>query len=87
MGRLFPDEDGDLKCANCGFTEYFVPTKPDKPDATFTDREKDQINDALHEQYMRAKGNARRSKLESSQLWNLEHAEFIDKLMKKVRNL
>lgn len=87
MGRMFPDEDGDRKCANCGFTEYFIPEERSPSGEVLSEREKNQINDALHEQYMRAKGNARRSKLESSKIWNLEHAEFIDNLMTKIRNL
>ncbi len=87
IGRFGRDEDGWLKCINCGFTKAEEEAPKTVPDEILTEREKYQINDALTEQFMRAKGNARRSKLESSRVMNLEHAEFIENLMEKVRNL
>ena len=87
IGRFGPNEDG-LKCYNCGFIIY-AEDQPEPPprEILFTKREKDQILDALTEQYMRAKGNARRSKLESSKVINLEHAEFINNLMSRIKEL
>jgi hypothetical protein len=86
IGRLRPTEDG-LQCYNCSFTQYAEDPPEDSSESLFTKRQKEQILDALQEQYMRARGNARRSKLESSKVINEEHAAFINGLMSYVKGL
>lgn len=87
-GLLRPTDDG-FECWNCSYVKYTNSAGPIEEDqkTKLSDREKHQIVDALQEQYMRAKGNARRSKLESSKIMNLEHAGFISDLMDKIKDM
>ncbi len=45
------------------------------------------IVDALTEQYLRAKGNIRRSRLETTRRLNTEKAGYLDELIERVKRL
>lgn len=89
VGLLRPTEDG-LKCWSCGFIkpdERPVSRNSVQKESILTPWEKNQIIDALQEQYMRARGNVRRSKLESSRELLTIRADKLDALMQKVKDL
>jgi DNA-directed RNA polymerase subunit M/transcription elongation factor TFIIS len=84
-GLLRPTDDG-LKCWNCGYVKEVKESLViEDQESTFSAWEKNQIVDALQEQYMRARGNVRRSKLESSKELLTIRADKLAALMKKVR--
>lgn len=76
--------DDDPSCVNCG---YIPPTITHYQNGTLSEREKFIINDALTEQYLRAKGNTRRSALPLTIQLNNQKAEEIENLMKKMEKL
>ncbi len=45
------------------------------------------IVDALTEQYLRARGNVRRSKLDLTRRLNTEKADYLDSLIARIRRL
>ncbi len=88
-GLLRPTEDGTLKCYNCSREfqlEEDVPEAPEEGNRDLTDWEKNQLIDALTEQWLRAKGNIRRTKLEGSKQIAIEKAEGLKNLIERVKN-
>lgn len=86
---------GELVCSACSRRILLPPAskastnghQPDQSESALTEGDVFVIVDALTEQYLRAKGNIRRSRLETTRRLNTEKAGYLDELIERVKRL